>query len=195
MAPMAKGAPGEVPETFWYPADPSKFNPRPQAQPNGPYEQVIIHITSGRENPYWTAEMFADPETAKSSAHFIVGRHPLIILQCVPLCFAAIHAHRANGRSVGIEHCAREPNEPSFPKGDPGLFPTREQYYKSARLSAYLLKAAGLPVIKGITIEGHKKADPQTTHDLCPDGVWDWDFYMPLVIAEYNNLPRIDPIT
>lgn len=189
MSSIVKGAPGEVPDTFWYPADPSNYNQRPQAQPNGPYNIVIIHITSGRENPFNTAEMFSKPKKIKSSAHFIVGRNPLIVLQCVPLRFAAIHAHRQNGRSVGIEHCAREPNEPAFPKGDPGLFPTAEQYHLSAKLSAYLLKAAGLPVVKGITIEGHAKADPNTTHDKCPDGAWDWDYYMPLVLAEYNNLP------
>lgn len=188
MTLILKGDPGEVPGTFWFPADLSNYRQRPQAQPH-PYEIIIIHITSGHPSPYGTASMFAKPQRPPRSAHFVVGRDPLTILQCVPLRFAAQHAHKLNSYSVAIEHCAREPKE--LNPNDPGLFPTPEQYLLSAKLSAYLLKAAGLPVIKGITIEGHAKADTRTTHTNCPDAVWDWDYYLPLVKSEYAKLPQI----
>jgi N-acetyl-anhydromuramyl-L-alanine amidase AmpD len=178
----------EVPNAYFTLADASNYHARPPYDGSA-YDFVVIHITSGRANPIPVARMWQQPKHG-SSAHFVVGQDGTVI-QCVPLLYAAYHAHSANGRSVGIEHCAREPNEPSFPKNDPGLPPTIEQYTASAKLVAYLLKAAGLPVQKGVTIKGHAEADPATTHTGCPDAApWDWNLYLKLVNAAYDQLGK-----
>lgn len=183
MFPIAE-VPGVI--AMW--SDPSNYGLRPQAQAGGTYRLVVVHITSGRPVAQNTASMWQQPNK-KSSAHFVIGQDATIV-QCVPLKFAAWHAHQANAYSVGVEHCAREPNEPSFPAGDPGLPLSPEQRQKSAWLVAYLLKAAGLPVDRQ-HVMGHNEADPATTHTLCPTGVaggWDWPSYMTMVQAAYDQI-------
>lgn len=176
----------EVPNCLWVPADPTNYTLRPQAQERV-YDLVVIHITSGHADPHGTAEMFQKPHAGKSS-HFVVGQDATT-LQCVSLRFAAYHAHNVNSRSVGIEHSAREPNE--FYDGDPGMPPTEVQLERSAWLAAYLLKAAGLPVQRGVTIEGHNKVDTRTNHDGCPDAApWPWTQYMLMVQEQWNALPE-----
>lgn len=173
----------EVPEAIAVWANPLNYRLRPQAQENGPYSLIVIHITSGRADPYGPARMWQEPLTPPSSAHFVVGQKGEL-LQCVPLKFAAYHAHRANSYSIGVEHCVREPGE--LGKTDPGMPPTTELYATSARLVAYLLKAAGLAVVHGRTIKGHAEADPLTTHTGCPNaGPWHWEHYLRLVEAAY----------
>lgn len=182
----------EVPGCLWVPADPTNYRARKPFTGN-PYDYVVVHITSGRADPIPTAKMWQQAKHG-SSAHFVVGQDGSVI-QCVPLRYAAYHAHAANDRSVGIEHCAREPREPSFPPGDPGLPPSDTLYASSARLVAYLLKAAGLPITRHVTIRGHAETDPWTTHTGCPDAApWNWPRYMTLVQAAYDQLgqpPRI----
>lgn len=174
----------EVPGADWVPADRTNYRSRP---PGPAYTVIVIHITSGHRDPYPVAQMFQQPNAGKS-IHFIVGQSAEL-LQCVPLAYAAYHAHTANSYSVGIEHCAREPNEPSFPAGDPGLPPTEAQYQKSAWLVAYLCTAAGMVPTHGVNVIGHNKADPQTTHTGCPDAApWDWLHYMDLVNQAYAAL-------
>lgn len=192
---MTPGGMAEVPGAIWIPAHWSRYHSRPAAP--RPYDCVVIHITSGHADPMGTAQMWAsptdtsDPSKMGTAAHFVCGSDKLI--QSVALRFAANHAHKINGRSVGIEHTAREPNEPSFPPGDPGLPPTLELYARSARLAAYLLKAAGLDVIKGVTIGGHFEMDPETTHTGCPDSVWDWPYYLGMVNAAYAQIGQAGP--
>jgi hypothetical protein len=173
----------ELPDVLWVPAHPSRYHARP-ARPT-PYDLVVIHITSGHPDPMGTARMWAEaavpPGAVGTSAHLVVGAEQAI--QAVALRYAANHAHAVNGRSVGIEHAAREPGE--FGRTDPGLKPTLELYARSARIAARLLKAAGLPVIKGVTIGGHAEMDPETTHKGCPDSVWDWPYYLGMVNAAY----------
>lgn len=173
----------EVPGAIAVWADPTNYRPRPQAQEKAGYSLVIIHITSGRADPMGPARMWQEPWHG-TSAHFVVGQDGTVI-QCVPLKFAAQHAHSCNPYAVGIEHCAREPKELSA--SDPGLPPSDALYRASAKLVAYLLKAAGLPVTRQF-VKGHAEADNRTTHTGCPDSVWQWDIYMPLVQAEFGKL-------
>lgn len=177
----------EVPNVVWVPADPSNYRPRPQAQQGGPYRLIVIHITSGHGDPYGTASMWQQPshDGKHTSAHFVVGQDGTT-LQCVPLVMAAQHAHDANAYSIGIEHCAREPRELGV--SDPGLPPSAPQLRASARLVAYLLKAAGLPPTRDY-VQGHAEADPKTTHTGCPDAApWPWDDYMDMVAKEYGAI-------
>jgi hypothetical protein len=179
----------EVPGVIAVWADPANYRPRPPNAPPGGYDRVIIHITSGRADPYGPARMWQKPLSPATSAHFVTGQNG-VRLQCVPLRFAALHAHAQNGRSVGVEHCVREPG--AFGPSDPGMPPTPALYRASAELVAYLLKAAGLAPLRGITILGHAESDPATTHTGCPnDGPWDWPRYMALVGAEHAKLGTI----
>jgi N-acetyl-anhydromuramyl-L-alanine amidase AmpD len=102
------------------------------------------------------------------------------------LAFAAFHAHDANSRSIGIEHCARTPGE--LGKTDVGLPPSDGQYRASAKLVAYLLTAAGLQPTREYVM-GHHEIDPKTTHTGCPDSCgWDWSYYINLVRLEFEAL-------
>ncbi len=154
------------------------------------YKRVVIHVTDGHPSARGTAEFFAtakddrDPPKA-SSAHFVVGQAPLEVLQCVRLKDIAYHCPGANTDGVGVEHAARTPKE--WSSTDPGLPMTPDQYALSAKLVAWLLKAAGLPVDRDHVL-GHNEADPTTTHTDCPTGCFDFDVYMPLVQAAYDAL-------
>lgn len=160
----------------------SHYRERPQAQ-GGLYRLVVIHITDGHPNARGTAEMFANDPSCKTSAHLVVGQDAFTI-QCVPLRFAAEHAHACNAYSVGIEHSARSPG--SFGPSDPGMPPTEVQLRRSAKIVAYLLKAAGLQPTREF-VKGHAEADPETTHTDCPDAApWPWEHYMDMVVEEFG---------
>lgn len=167
----------------------SHYGQRPQAQ-GGLYRLVVIHITDGHPDAHGTAEMFAEGD-CKTSAHLVIGQDAFTI-QCVPLRFAAEHAHHANAYSVGIEHSARSPG--SFGVDDPGMPPTEVQLRRSAQIVAYLLKAAGLQPTREF-IKGHAEADSETTHSDCPNGCgWPWDDYMRRVAREYTTLGDVTPL-
>ena len=192
------------PSALLVPAHPSKY--RIMDPKRTTFDLIILHITSGRADPMKTAQMFAapylpppaagQPDTRpanfrkKSSAHFVVGQKPENlepIIQCVDIGDVAIHAHDASVRSVGIEHCAREPGE--LGANDPGLPITVPQFQKSARLVAWLCRVAGLPIDR-THIQGHAEADPKTTHSKCPMGApgWNWDTYMQMVEDAVSGL-------
>lgn len=178
----------EIPGCLFVQAHSSRYRQRPQAQQNGPYDLILIHITDGHGIAQDTAEDWQKP--GGTSAHIAVGRDratgEIIAIQAVPLRFAAQHAHDCNPHSVGIEHGCRSPGE--LGPHDPGLPPTDALYQKSATIVAYLLKAAGLPPDRK-HVQGHKEADPKTTHDDCPDGCgWDWDKYMTMVRKAYEQI-------
>ena len=169
-------------------ADRSNYGARPVIFRG--YDEIVIHCTDGHEKAQPVAEMWQEPHHG-SSAHLVIGQDGEVI-QCVPLAFAAYHAHAANAHSVGIEHCARTPGE--LYKSDPGLPPSDALYAASAKVVAYLLVAAGLPVDRA-HVKGHAEADPNTTHTRCPDGCgWDWDKYMVLVQAEFDKLVPPAPL-
>lgn len=177
----------EVPRAIWIPTDPTNYGPRPQPFNANGYDFLVTHGTSGREDPRNTAAMFQQPHHGASS-HFIIGEPTpgeIIIVQCVPLRFAAYHAHAANARSIGIEHCIRQPGV--LGQNDPGLPPSPALYAASAWLQAYLLHAAGLQPDRRTTIRGHAECDPATTHTGCPtlDG-WIWDDFWPMLSNEFD---------
>jgi N-acetyl-anhydromuramyl-L-alanine amidase AmpD len=163
----------------WVGADSSNY----RAGRARPVDKIVIHITSGHANAYPVAKMWQEPGHG-TSAHFVIGQDSTVI-QCVRLIDTAQHAHDANSSSIGIEHCAREPNEPSFPKGDLGLPPTDAQYHASAELVATLLQRFKIPCDRKHVL-GHAEADPKTTHSKCPTGAWDWSKYWPMVQAAFS---------
>lgn len=186
----------EVPNAIVVAAHPSNYRARPSGLVT-PYSLGVQHITSGHADPIATARMWQCPAGSKgnprgASATFVIGPAATIV-QCVPLRFAAQHAHHeANGISYGVEHSAREPGE--FSATDPGMPLTPEQLKASAWLNAYLMKAAGITPARHLNIKGHAEADPTTTHTKCPDGVaggWPWDDYMAMMMTEWNALGSI----
>lgn len=172
----------EYTPALWMPAD--KTNYRASARPaEHEYDIIVIHCTDGRGFADRTASMWQEPGH-KTSAHFVVGQDGTVV-QAVRLADVAQHAHEANARSVGIEHCARTPAE--LGPDDPGLPPSDALYSASARLVAWLCKRAGLAPTRGVIL-GHAEADPKTTHTRCPLGCgWDWDHYISLVVASFNG--------
>jgi N-acetyl-anhydromuramyl-L-alanine amidase AmpD len=180
----------EVPmASKFVPAHPSNYGLRIGRAGLSIYEEITIHCTDGHSYALPVAEMFAKNLKARGepprSSHFITDQDGSII-QCVPLRYAAYHAHTANSRSVGVEHCARTPGE--LGKNDPGLPPSSIMYEKSAELVAWLLAAAGLEASEK-TVKGHNVADPNTKHTRCPDGCgWNWDLYRDLVYVARKKI-------
>ena len=179
----AEYAPAEL-----VPAHPSNYRIT-HRQPSD-VAHIIIHITDGRGRARAVAEMWQEPRH-RSSAHFVIGQDGSV-LQAVSVRDVAHHAHAANRSSVGIEHCARQPSEPAFGKGDPGLPVSNAQYAASARLVAWLCLTCALSPDRSIIV-GHCEVDPFTTHTDCPNSIWDWDRYMALVAAEYAALAPPHP--
>lgn len=145
-------------------------------------DRIVIHITDGQPDHMRTASFFQDPDSDGKpvyvSAHYIVGRSGEVV-QMVLHRNVAFHANTANSNSIGIEHCARTPKE--WGRSDPGMPPTPEQYQASARLVRFLCDQFGIPIDRQ-HIVGHCEADPKTTHTDCPNGAWDWDGYLALVV-------------
>jgi N-acetyl-anhydromuramyl-L-alanine amidase AmpD len=172
----------DYPGALWVPADPTNY--RAAGRPIGAeYDLIVIHCTDGRSRAQPVAEMWQEKNRG-SSAHFVIGQDGTVI-QCVALTSIAWHAHDANGRSVGIEHCARTPGE--LGHDDPGLPPSEALYAASARLVAWLLRRVGLDGVGNLrtVVRGHAEADPKTTHTECPLGCgWDWDSYAERLRAE-----------
>jgi N-acetyl-anhydromuramyl-L-alanine amidase AmpD len=165
----------DYPGAIWIPAAPTAYR---KAGRLG-YAMIIIHATDGRADPRATAEMFATLGH-KTSAHFIVGLDGTIV-QCVRLTDVAYHAHQINSLSVGIEHCCRTPGE--LGPNDPGLPPTAEQLYASAKLTKWLCEQRAMGLTRA-NIKGHAEADPDTTHADCPEGAGiNLDAYVGLVNA------------
>lgn len=135
----------------------------------------VWHITSGRGVAEAVAEEVQNPGQRKSE-HFVVGQNGQLV-QVVSIHDIAWHAGSANFDSIGIECCAREPNEPAFLRGDPGLPISDAQFERMAELLAWLHGVDGLPIDREHNV-GHSEADPTTTHDNCPNGVaggFPWD--------------------
>ena len=162
----------------------SRFEPSPNSKRisgTRTINRIVIHITDGWGKIDGTVSWFKDPK-AQVSAHYIVGQDGEIV-QMVKHNDIAWHASSANGDSIGIEHEARSPRE--FKKlghPDPGLMPTEIQYCNSAALVNWLCNQFNLPMDR-VHILGHSEASPRDHHDDCPNGVWDWDYYMGLVTS------------
>jgi N-acetyl-anhydromuramyl-L-alanine amidase AmpD/V8-like Glu-specific endopeptidase len=144
--------------------------------------RIVIHITDGQPKLNGTVSWFQNP-SAGVSAHYVVGQDGEVV-QMVKHNDIAWHASSANGDSIGIEHVARSPHEWDKKLGrlDPGMMPTEQQYCSSAALVNWLCNHFNLPTDRTHVL-GHSEADPRTTHTDCPNGVWDWDYYMGLVTS------------
>jgi N-acetyl-anhydromuramyl-L-alanine amidase AmpD len=172
------------------PAHPSNF----RRADRDSFDLIAIHITDGHAKAAGPVADVQKPDH-RTSFHFAVGESdgppgsPVCVIQAVSLRDVAWHAHKANGRSVGIEHCARSPHELS--SADPGLLVSDAIYEESARLCAGLLRLSGVPLQRAMDalatgIGGHMDIDPETTHADCPNQIWDWDRYLSLVAAAYE---------
>lgn len=151
----------EYPGAIWVPAHSSNF----RAGRTMPVSLIVLHCTDGHADPRGTAAMWQGPHHG-SSGHFVIGQDGTV-LQTVHLGDVAWHAHIANARSIGIEHCARSPFE--WDANDPGMPPTEVQRAASAKLVAWLCTRFALPRSR-TSIVGHAEADPATTHADCPEG-------------------------
>lgn len=133
-------------------------------------QRVVIHITDGGANINGTIGWFQNAK-AKVSAHYVIGQDGEVV-QMVRHNDVAWHASSANGDSIGIEHVANTR----------GLMPTEAQLCASALLVNWLCQTYGIPCDR-LHVLGHAEADPNTTHTGCPNAVWDWNAYMPMVTS------------
>lgn len=148
--------------------------------------RIVIHITDGGGNISDTIGWFQNSDQRNSkgkkiytSAHYVVGRDGEVV-QMVRNNDIAWHASSANNDSIGIEHEARSPGEKG--PNDKGLMPTEAEYCASAALVNWLCSQLNLPMDRQ-HIVGHNEASPRDGHTDCPDGVWDWDYYMGMVTS------------
>ena len=158
--------PRRLPVDLWQRAHPSRWRTGP-TRARRIVEQIVYHATSGRGDARAVADMWSrapDDDEDATDAHLVIGQDALAI-QCVRCDDVALHAHRANARSIGIEICAREPGE--FGPGDPGMPPTAVQLARAALLGAWCCRRYGIAPSRS-TIVGHAEADPDTTHTGCP---------------------------
>lgn len=165
----------EYPEaSFFAPAAASNFR-RWSSQSPRPVSLIVIHITDGREKIAGPIGHF-QRDGLQASAHYVIGRDGQVV-QMVHHNDIAWHATSANRTSIGIEHCARSPRE--LGRDDVGLPVTEAQYQASAKLVRFLCQKLGVPVDRD-HIKGHCEA-AQTTHEDCPNRIWDWKHYMDLL--------------
>jgi len=153
------------PIDLWQPAHASRWRVGPR--PRRP-SLIIPHATSGGPDARNTAarwERPPAPDEEPTCAHFVIGNLDGYCIQVVHLDDIAQHAHLANGISIGIEFCAREPGE--LGPHDPGLPPTAVQLAKGAWLIAWLCERKGIACSR-LNIRGHAEADPATSHRGCP---------------------------
>lgn len=146
--------------------------------------RIVLHVTAGQSDYRRTVKYFQNPTRDGTpipvSAHYVIGQGGEVI-QMVRHDDIAFHARSANGDSIGIEHVARPRGE--WGRSDEGLMPTDEEYRASARLVRFLCERYELPLDRRHVV-GHVEADPQTSHTNCPDGAWDWDVFMGILLNE-----------
>lgn len=175
MSVIITDAPADYHGAIWMPAHASNFH---KGRP-APWNLIVVHCTDGHGAARPVADMWREPHHG-SSAHFVIGQLGEIV-QAVRLTDTAFHAHGANGRSIGIEHCCRTPGELG-PK-DTGLLPSAVQLESAAKLVAYLCRLAGLVPSRDV-IRGHAEVDSVTTHTGCPTSAGiDLDAYVARVVA------------
>ena len=159
----------EYPQATRYePADPGNYRARSGQRT---INRVVIHITDGGSNINGTISWFKNP-AARVSAHYVVGQNGEVV-QMVAHNDVAWHAGPANGDSIGIEHVASRGRN---------ILPTDAEYCASAQLVHWLCQQFNIPMDRAHVL-GHSEADPRTTHTGCPNSVWDWNRYMPMVIS------------
>lgn len=159
---------------FFAPAASSNYRRWSGKSPR-PVSLIVIHITDGREKIAGPIGHF-QRDGLQASAHYVIGRDGQVV-QMVRHSDIAWHATSANRISVGIEHCARSPRE--LGRDDAGLPVTEAQYQASAKLVRFLCEGLGVPVDRD-HIKGHCEA-AKTTHEDCPNRIWDWPRYMRLL--------------
>jgi N-acetyl-anhydromuramyl-L-alanine amidase AmpD len=154
-----------------------------------PIRRIVIHITDGNANINSTIGWFQNPnqtdgkgKTIRASAHYVVGQDGEVV-QMVHHNDIAYHATSANNDSIGIEHVAR------VARKIPGMDPTPIQYENSAALVRWLCEQYNIPMDRTHII-GHAQA-AKTTHQDCPNAVWDWKYYMRLVTTGFSAEPPL----
>lgn len=146
-------------------------------------DRIIIHIADV-PTVQQVVNTFTNAAT-KVSSHYLVGQAGEVV-QFVSEADTAWHCKGSNQRSIGVEHIAVKRGGADYPRRNgttqhfDALPPTQLQYETSAALVASLCDKYRLPINR-TTIMGHREADTSTGHTSCPDGNWDWDYFMRLV--------------
>jgi hypothetical protein len=129
---------------------------------------VVIHTTQGSYGG--TISWFKNP-AAQASSHYVVRSSDGEITQMVDDADIAWHDACFNSETIGIEH-------EGFAE-DPGTWYTEAMYGASAKLTAWLCDAYGIPKDHN-HIMGHGEA-PDCSDHWDPGPGWNWDHYLNLV--------------
>ncbi len=129
---------------------------------------VVIHTTQGSYGG--TISWFKNP-AAQASSHYVVRSSDGEITQMVDDADIAWHDACFNSESIGIEH-------EGFVDA-PGTWYTEAMYGASAKLTAWLCDAYGIPKDHG-HIMGHSET-PDCSDHTDPGPGWNWDHYLGLV--------------
>jgi len=186
LTPVGGAATALRPPVTWLKGDGNytKASRAPQS-----IDRVVVHVTEGQ---FWGAVSWLKNPRAHASSHFVVSRAGKIV-QLVHTSDIAWHAGnwRTNIESVGIEH-------EGFTYGPDGF--TDAQYRNSARLTAWLVRRALMPVNRR-TIIGHSEVPGPggrkggASGHTDPGPRWNWTRYLTLV-RSYAGVekPRVLPL-
>lgn len=146
-------------------------------------DRIVIHVTEGS---FWGSVRWLRNPRSVGSSHYVVSRKGEIV-QLVSTSDIAWHAgnRRYNRRSIGIEHEGWTYRRGSL---------TDRQYRASARLVAYLMKRAGMPIDREHVIGHDEVPHPRKRRALGgvgghtdPGPYWKWRRYMSLVRRYAKN--------
>jgi N-acetyl-anhydromuramyl-L-alanine amidase AmpD len=138
-------------------------------------DRLVVHVTEGS---FWGSISWLRNPRAHASSHFVVSRGGKIV-QLVHLSDVAWHAGHwgTNVRSVGVEH-------EGYTYGPHGF--TQRQYHASAKLAAWVVRRALMPINRR-TIIGHRDVPDGrggrggASHHTDPGPRWRWGHYLALV--------------
>ena len=186
LAPGASATTALRPPVTWLKGDGNytKASRTPQS-----IDRIVVHVTEGR---FWGSVSWLRNPRAHASSHFVVSRAGKIV-QLVHTSDIAWHAGnwRTNVESVGIEH-------EGFTYGPDGF--TDAQYRNSARLTAWMVRRALMPIDRR-TIIGHAEVPAPgggrggASGHTDPGPRWNWGRYLRLV-RRYAGVekPRVLPL-
>ncbi len=159
----------------WNPAYSGNYANASRGEP-GTIRTIVIHTMQGSYGG--SISWFQNP-TANVSAHYMVRSSDGEITQMVDHRDIAYHDACFNTYSIGIEHEGYVT--------EPGKWYTEEMYMASARLTAWIAGAHGIPKDRA-HIMGHGET-PDCSNHTDPGPGWNWKHYLELVNG--GGTPRL----
>ena len=130
--------------------------------------QVILHHTASTGNVLGIRDMFMVPNSRSVSANFLVAQDGRVFEMMNPDTRRAWTTGSGPGGSMSPDHSAIT-LECMDETGDPEWGQSVESQEAIAQVLAWASKRYGFPLIRGITVRGHREMPGQST--ACPGGM------------------------